>query len=154
MKRTVVAGIITGLALALCIVVPAHGQNRVDRPEKNSPRSSHGSIHSPAPRREFAPRIIGRAHSFIVSGRLVALRGQRFSLETARGARLDFQIDEQTMLLESSELVSIATLDDITLRPSDLRLGDEVEVVAERAGSRALARIVTRTAAGQPVARR
>ena len=45
-------------------------------------------------------------------------------------------------------------MDDITLRPADLRLGDEVEVVAERAGDRTFARILTRTASNQPVARR
>ena len=160
MKRTGVAGIIASLAVLLCmavllcVAVPAQSQNRVAGQGKCNARSIHQSASSHNLKREFAPRVIGRANSFIINGHIVALRGQQLSIETTRGERLDFQMDEQTTLLESSELISIATMDDITLRPADLRLADEVEVVAERAGSRSLARIVTRTASGQPVARR
>ena len=149
MKKTPVAGMIASLAVLLsvvvllCMTVPAQSRGRVAGQGKGA---AHGG--------QFAPRVIGRANSFIVNGRVVALRGQRLGIETARGARMEFQLDEQTTLLEANTLVSIATMDDITLRPADLRLADEVEVVAEHAGGRALARIVTRTAAGQPVARR
>jgi hypothetical protein len=158
MKRGRAAGLIASLAALLCVVMtlcavtPAQSRNPRSGRDKNSdvrrPTSSHGV------KREFAPRVIGRANSFIVRGHIVAIRGQRLSLETAAGARMDVQLDGQTTLLDSSELVSIATMDDITLRPADLRLADEVEVVAERAGGLTLARIVTRTAANQPVARR
>ncbi|HKP10698.1 MAG TPA: hypothetical protein VJZ91_01260 [Blastocatellia bacterium] len=159
MKRSRIAGLVASLAALLCIVVlicaavPAQSHSR-DAGQERGARSIRRPSDSHGPRREFAPRIIGRANSFIVNGHIVALRGQRLSLETAEGTRLDFQLDEQTTLLTSSEVVSIATMDDITLRPADLRLDDEVEVVAERAGGRAFARIVTRTASGQPVARR
>jgi hypothetical protein len=153
-KRTRVVGIIASLAVLLCIAVPAQSQNRVVGQQKSDGRSNHPSASSRNLKREFVPRVISRTNSFIINGRIVALRGQQLSIETARGERLDFQMDEQTTLIESNELVSIATMDDITLRPADLRLADEVEVIAERAGSRSFARIVTRTAPGQPVARR
>src|SRR5947209_1774929 len=158
MKRTAVAGIIASLAALLCIVVllcmAVPAQSRVASQERGSAPRNRQANGSRDLKREFAPRIIGRANTFIVRGLIVALRGSRLSLETASGARLEFQLDEQTTLLEANELVSIATMDDITLRPADLRLADEVEVVAEREGRRRLARIVTRTASGQPVAQR
>jgi hypothetical protein len=151
MKRTRVAGIIASFVVLLsavallCMAVPAQNRSARDKHQSAAARNLKG---------EFAPRIIGRANSFIVNGRVVVLRGSRLGVETARGTRLEFEMDEQTTLLEANTLVSIATMDDITLRPADLRLADEVEVVAERVGHRLLARIVTRTAAGQPVARR
>jgi hypothetical protein len=156
MKSSGVAGIIVSLAVVcmavlLCIAVPAQSRNAGHQTKEHARRQPVGS---PNLKREFAPRVIGRADSFIINGHIVALRGQRLSIETARGERLDFQMDEQTTLLDSSELVSIATMDDITLRPADLRLADEIEVVAERDGNRRLARIITRTASAQPVARR
>src|ERR1700754_1699784 len=136
MKTIKVAGIITTLAVLMCITVPAYSQQRVKGLDKGNARSVQQPGSSHHFKRGFAPQVIGRASSFIITGRLVALRGQRLSLETADGARRDFQMG------------------DITLRPADLRLADEVEVVAERVGSRCLARIVTRTASGQRVARR
>src|ERR1700754_601926 len=148
MKTIKVAGIITTLAVLMCITVPAYSQQRVKGLDKGNARSVQQPGSSHHFKRGFAPQVIGRASSFIITGRLVAMRGQRLSLETADGARRDFQMDEQTTLLESGELISIATMGDITLRPADLRLADEVEVVAERVGSRCLARIVTRTASG------
>ena len=157
MKSSGMAGVVVLIAvlcmgLLLCVTVPAQSHNSLAGQSKDHARRQ--PVGSPSSKREFAPHVIGRANSFIVNGRIVALRGQRLSVETARGERLDFQLDEQTTLLDSSELVSIATMDDITLRPADLRLADEVEVVAERMGNRRLARIVTRTAPAQPVARR
>jgi hypothetical protein len=154
MKKNHVAGIIASLVVLLCITVPAHSQNPAAGQEKGSAHRIQQPNHSRNLKRESVPHIVGRANSFIVNGRIVALRGQQLRVETARGERLDFQMDEQTTLLESNELVSIATMDDITLRPADLRLADEVEVVAERVGNRSLAHIVSRTASGQPVARR
>jgi hypothetical protein len=154
MKRTGVVGLIVSLAVLLSIPASAHSQNRVSGSQKNTLRGNRQPLSTPSSKREFAPQIIGRANSFIITGRIVARRGPQLSVETTGGARLDFQVDGQTTLLESNELVSIATMDDITLRLADLRVSDEVEVVAEREGSRRLARIVTRTASGQPVARR
>ncbi|MEN3333683.1 MAG: hypothetical protein V7641_3048 [Blastocatellia bacterium] len=160
MKRNGVAwilamfAVLSCIAMLLCIAVPAQNQNRIAGQERGNGRSLHLSASSRNLKREFVPRVIGRANSSIINGHIVALRGQQLSIETASGERLNFQMDEQTTLLESNELVSIATLDDITLRPADLRLADEVEVVAERVGNRRLARIVTRTASGPPLARR
>ncbi len=154
MKRNRVAGLVASLAALLCIVVLLCAAV----PAQNHSRDKDGRIRRStnlqSPRREFTPRVIGRSNSFIVSGHIVALRGGRLSLETAEGKRMDVQLDEQTTLFDSSEVVSIATMDEITLRLADLRLADAVEVVAERAGDRALARIITRTASNQPVARR
>ena len=158
MTRTRLAGMIASLAGLLCLVVllcmAVPAQSRATRQPKASTHRSRQATAAHAAKREFAPRIIGRANSFIVNGRIVALRGQRLGIETAGGARREFELSEQTTLLEANELVSIATMDEIALRPADLRLADEVEVVAERAGNRLLAHIVTRTAQGQPVARR
>ena len=145
MKRTGIVEIAILLAVLIGIAVPAHSQNRA---KGQPPARSH------ALKREFTPQVIGRPNSFITTGHIVALRGRRLGVERADGARLDFQVDEQTTLMDSSELISIATMSDITLRLADLRLADEVEVVAERVGSRSFARIVTRTTSGQPVARR
>ena len=157
MKSSGMAGIIVLIAVLcmgalLCMAVPAQSLNAAAGQTK--PHARRQPVGSPTLKHEFVPHVIARADSFIINGHIVALHGQRLSVETARGERLDFQLDGQTTLLDSSELVSIATMDDITLRPSDLRLADEVEVVAERAGNRRFARIVTRTASGQPVARR
>jgi len=157
MKESRVARLFASLAALLCVVllcaaVPAQSLSRNDGHDGSGrirrPTSSH------SPRREFTPRVIGRSNSFIVNGHIVALRGQRLSLETAAGARIDVQLDEQTTLFDSSEVISIATMDEITLRPADLRLADELEIVAERAGGRTFARIITRTASDQSVARR
>ena len=149
MMRTRLAGMIASLVGLLCLVVLLC----LEAPAQSRERRSHQAP-AGASKHQYAPRIIGRANSFIANGRIVALRGQRLGVETADGARLEFQLTEQTTLMEANELVSIATMDDIALRPGDLRLADEVEVVAERAGNRLLAHIVTRTAHGQPVARR
>jgi hypothetical protein len=157
MNRGRVAGLIASLAALLCLVVmlcaavPAQDRSgHADHAKGDIRRPTNAQ----APRREYTPRVIGRANSFIIRGRVTALHGQRLSLEAATGAHLDVQLDAQTTLMDSSELVSIATMDEIRLRPADLRLGDEVEVVAERAGDRTFARILTRTASNQPVARR
>jgi len=96
--------------------------------------------------RTYTPRITGRSNSMIVEGRISEIRDGLISIKTARGARYDFRIDDQTTTLNSDELISIATMSDITLNASDLRTADLVEIVAERAGRRATARIITRIA--------
>jgi hypothetical protein len=58
--------------------------------------------------------------------------------------RYDLRTDDQTTVLDSGELVSIATMGDIALSVSDLRVSDWVEVVTERAGRSQAARIITR----------
>lgn len=160
MRRPRVIGMITALAallsfvVMLCMAAPAQNRSHAAGQGKGYAPTRHQPTAARSLKGEFAPRIIGRANSFIVRGRIIALRGQWLGIETASGERLEFQLSEQTTLIEGNELVSIATMDDIALRLADLRLADEVEVVAERAGPRKLAHIVTRTAQGQPVAQR
>lgn len=96
--------------------------------------------------RTYTPRITGRSNSMIVEGRITELRDDLVSVKTARGARYDFRIDDQTTTLNSDELVSIATMSDITLSASDLHVADRVEIVAERTGRQVTARIITRIA--------
>lgn len=141
---------ITVIALSLLSVAAlAQSPRRSTTQEPNSTPGVQQAI-----KREAAPRTLNHANSFIVTGHIVSLRGQKLSLETARGAHVDFQLDKEVTLLESNELISIATMDDISLKPSDLRPADEVEVVAERvAANRYVAHIITRTAAGPAMAR-
>ncbi|HKP87690.1 MAG TPA: hypothetical protein VJZ26_16435, partial [Blastocatellia bacterium] len=94
-------------------------------------------------------------NSMIVEGRIADIRGDRITIKSSRGLRYDFRIDGQTTALGSGELVSIATMGDIALSVSDLRVNDWVEVVAERAGRSPAARIITRIkASGAIVASR
>jgi hypothetical protein len=112
-------------------------------------KSSNNRARRPVARaasRTYAPRVLGRSSSLIVEGRVIGIENNRVSIRSARGARYDFRIDDQTTTLDSGEAVSIATMGDIALSASDLRVADWVEVVAERAGSRAMARIITRVA--------
>ena len=94
----------------------------------------------------YSPRITGRSNSMIVEGRITEIRDDLVSIKTARGTRYDFRIDDQTTTLDSGELISIATMSEITLSTSDLRTADQVEIVAERCGRQAAARIITRIA--------
>ena len=104
----------------------------------------------PAPAQErskkqtYAPRVIGRAESFIVEGRITAAGPRTISIKTDKGARATFEIDDQTTVLVSNELVSISTMADIELAASDLQVFDRVEIVFQREGPRRLARIITR----------
>ena len=111
MTRTRLAGMTASLAGLLCLVVllcmAVPAQSRATSQPKASTHRSRQATAAHAAKREFAPRIIGRANSFIVNGRIVALRGQRLGIETAGGARLEFELSEQTTLLEANELVSI-----------------------------------------------
>jgi hypothetical protein len=93
--------------------------------------------------RTYAPRVIGRSNSMVVTGRITEIQADRISIKSARGARYDFRIDDQTTTLDSGEVVSIATMDDIALSVADLRVADRVEVVTEHAGNSTLARIIT-----------
>lgn len=109
-------------------------------------QAQNRTIDSRAATRTYSPRITGRSNSMIVEGRIIEIRDDFVSVKTARGARYDFRIDDQTTTLNSDELISIATMSEITLSVSDLRIADRVEVVAERTGRQAAARIITRIA--------
>ena len=86
----------------------------------------------------------GRSDSFIVEGLITAAAAGAIRIKTAKGERATFEIDDQTTVLETGELVSISTLADIELAASDLQIFDRVEIIFEREGGRRLARIITR----------
>lgn len=93
----------------------------------------------------YAPRIIAVSNSSIIEATVVAVGLESLTVKTAKGLTLRFDLDDQTSILESGELVSIATLPDLTLDASSLRPFDKIEIVFEREGSKKLARIITRT---------
>lgn len=101
-----------------------------------------------APKRTYEPVVLGRSHSFVIEGRIAAAGRGRIEIKTALGSRYQFEADDQTMYLQSGGLVSISTLPDVSLRFSDLRAADRVEIVAEREGQRIIAKIVTRIGGG------
>ncbi|HKG21797.1 MAG TPA: hypothetical protein VKC34_07840 [Blastocatellia bacterium] len=109
-----------------------------------------GKAAGPA-KRTYEPVVLGNSRSFVIEGRVVAASKGRIEIRTPRGALYRFEADYQTTYFQSGALVSISTLPDVSLRPSDLRAADRVEIVAEREGQRSVARIVTRiaTARGQ-----
>ncbi|HXG94710.1 MAG TPA: hypothetical protein VNN73_20375 [Blastocatellia bacterium] len=141
------AALLAGLIIALASV--ASGQ----RPQSNAARRpAKSSKHTET--RLYSPRIRSYALSFIVEGRVEAITARSITIKTARGIQYRFEIDDNTSILESGELVSFATMADVALTPSDLRLMDSVEIVVERANHRNIARIITRTAqAGALLAR-
>jgi hypothetical protein len=97
-------------------------------------------------KRSFEPVVLGQSHSFVIEGRVVAAGRGRIQIRTAQKSLYQFESDDQTIYLQSGGLLSISTLPDVSLKPSDLRAADRVEIVAEREGQRAVARIVTRIA--------
>jgi hypothetical protein len=129
------------VSVLMVSVSPALGQGRSanNRTAKKSDENKKS-----AQKQTFAPRIEGRSESFIVEGSITACGSGAIRIKTAKGERATFEIDDQTTLLESGELVSISTLAAIELDPSDLQIFDRVEIIFEREGSRRLARIITR----------
>jgi hypothetical protein len=111
---------------------PAYGQGRSGTGKKSAERQT------------FAPRIVGRSESSIIEGLVVAAAPGAIRIKTAKGERVTLEVDYHTTVLDSGELVSISTMADIELAPSDLQIFDRVEVVFEREGARRLARIITR----------
>ncbi|HVF90334.1 MAG TPA: hypothetical protein VNH22_09710 [Blastocatellia bacterium] len=99
-----------------------------------------------APKRTYEPVVLGNSRSFVIEGRVAAAGKGRIEIRTPQGALHRFDADDQTTYLQSGGLVSISTLPDVSLRLSDLRAADRVEIVAEREGQRSVARIVTRIA--------
>jgi hypothetical protein len=103
----------------------------------------------------YTPRVKGRSTNFVIEGRITSLEDNVITIKTSRGARYDLTLDDQTTVLDSGELVSIATMADIALSASDLRVSDTVEIVAERVGQQEVAKIITRIASsGAQVAKR
>ena len=141
MKRINLMRVLALLAtLALTLSSAVQAQNAAI----NSRARKQASAQTAA--RTYSPRITGRSNSMIVEGRITEIRDDLVSIKTARGTRYDFSIDYQTTMLNSDELISIATMSDITLSASDFRAADRVEIVAERTGRQATARIITRIA--------
>ncbi len=137
MKRT--TGVIAILLAVLMLsVLPAPAQERQGLPRTNPTAKKNSE------KQTFAPRIRGRSESFIVEGLITAAAAGSIRIKTAAGERATFEIDDQTTVLETSELVSISTLADIELSASDLQIFDRVEIIFEREGGRRLARIITR----------
>ena len=95
-------------------------------------------------RRSFEPVVLGQSRSFVIEGRVVTAGKGRIQIRTARRSIIQFESDAQTTYLQSGGLISISTLPDVSLKLSDLRAADRVEIVAEREGQRYVARIVTR----------
>jgi hypothetical protein len=145
MKRTTVKGA-TLLAVLLVSasvvsVSPALGQGRS---ANNRAAKKNVENKKSAQKQTYAPRIKGRSESFIVEGSITGSGSGAIRVKTTKGERATFEIDDQTTVLESGGLVSISTLADIELDPSDLQIFDRVEIIFEREGSRRLARIITR----------
>jgi hypothetical protein len=126
-----------GITIILAVAFLAASAQQRRSGERPKPRAATES-------RTYAPRVIARSDSFILEGTITSIKGGKLTLKTRRGAAYGFELDEYTVVFESGEMVSVATLPDITLAVSDLKPYDVVEIVAERAGDRSLARIVTR----------
>jgi hypothetical protein len=150
MKRTRSLTALTSLAVAILLATSAMAQQprKATSYKKHSGRVTRQSEHA-GPRAEnnsYAPRIKAHSSDFVIEGRITSLEHNVITIKTSRGARYDFGLDDQTTVLNSGELVSIATMADIALSASDLRVSDTVEVIIERAGRREVARIITRIA--------
>lgn len=108
---------------------------------------------SESPTRLYTPQIKSYSESLIVTGRISRIEDELLIIKTARGSRVELEMDANTVMFESGKEVSLASMADISLSASDLKALDKVEVVVERAGRRAVARIITRIEEAQ-VARR
>jgi hypothetical protein len=160
MKRTKSLRALTPLAVIIMLAVSAIAQQphkNIDSHGKNSERAirQSGPAGQRADRRGYTPLIKGRSFNSVIEGRITGLGNDLITIKTSRGARHDLVLDDQTTVLNSGELVSIATLADIALSASDLRVSDTVEIVTERVGQQQVARIITRIASsGAQVAKR
>lgn len=135
----------TALAAALLLAVSTAAQEpqQINAPYKKSPARITRQ-HEPAQAvRTYAPHIKGRSSSFVVEGLITRLEKNALTIKTSRGEHYSFSLDDQTSVLGSTELVSVATMADIALNASDLHLSDHVEIVTERIGRRDVARIIT-----------
>ena len=105
--------------------------------------------------RTYTPQVRAYSDSAIFEGRLSSIEAGHLIIKTAQGPRVRLEMDDNTAILESGELVSFAAMAEIALSVADLRIADSVEIIVERAGNRQIARIITRTqGADAPVAKR
>jgi len=105
--------------------------------------------------RTYTPQVRAYSDSAIIEGRLSSIEAGHLIIKTAQGPRVRLEMDDNTAILESGELVSFAAMAEIALSVADLRIADSVEIIVERAGNRQIARIITRTqGADAPVAKR
>lgn len=145
MRRITIASSIFWLAVIAVSITP------VIEAQNNMSRRSAAQEYS----KQYSPRLIGRSNSAVIEGRITNIQSNRISVKSSRGSRYDFKIEDQTTVFDSPELVSIATMSDIALSVSDLRVMDLVEIVTEGAGRSQTARIITRiSASGATVASR
>jgi hypothetical protein len=147
--------------LSLSVVSTATQQPRKTTASSNprinrQPVPPKTSYSKPSPAiRAYTPRIKSRSSSFVIEGLITSLKDNVITIKTARGARYDFSVDDQTSVFGSGELFSISTIQDIALSVADLHISDYVELVTERTGRKEVARIVTRIASsGAQVAKR
>ena len=160
MKRITGLGLLTAFTISIILAVSTAAQ----QPQKTSDSYKKNSGHitrqsepaqASAKIRTYAPRVKGRSSSFVIEGFIARLEDNIIIIKTTRGERYDFGLDDQTSVIRSDELVSIATMADIALSTSDLHVSDRVEIVTERVGRREVARIITRLASsGAQVAKR
>jgi hypothetical protein len=162
MKRKLIIRMAASLAIVIVIATSAaQAQNKTSpslshlatQSGAQSDARSYASGRSHARKLSYAPRVIGRSNSRVVEGRILDIRNNRIVIQSSQGSQYDFLIDDHTTVLDSGELVSIATMDDIGLSVSDLRVADHVEIVTERAGNRVAARIITRISSGAVASR-
>jgi hypothetical protein len=147
MRRTMPFKVLASIVITMTIAASILAQQSVDARasyKKNSGQAEHARLKAAA--RTYAPQIKGRSPSFVIEGRITSIGDNVITIKTARGARYDFGVDDQTSVFNSGELVSVATMADITLSASDLRISDRVEIVTERIGRQEVARIITRIA--------
>ena len=146
MKRAIIIRAFVLLLASVVIAPSASGQGREDHGSKRAGARAGGRL--------YTPRVLGYSATSILEGRIVSIDAGRAVIKTEDGARHRLLIDEATSIFESGEMVSIATMADITLKPSDLKPSDFVEIIVERASPGRVspgnfARIITRIARGQ-----
>jgi hypothetical protein len=149
MKRTMRLSAIAALTVLIIFAVSTaaqHSQKTKGAYKKNSTPITRQSepVQASAKIRTYAPRIKGRSASFVIEGLISKIEDNLIIIKTERGERYNFKLDDQTSVIRSDELVSIATMADIALSISDLHVSDRVEIVTERLGKREVARIITR----------
>jgi phosphate starvation-inducible protein PhoH len=147
MKRKKLVRVLASVVLAVITSSAVQAQDRARNSRVAKQMSGQSVTRTYATRtyttRTYKPRITSHSDSKIVEGRIIESRDDLVIIRTARGARYEFRIDDQTTVFSSGELVSIATMGDITLSSSELRVADRVEIVAEGT----VAKIITRVAA-------
>jgi hypothetical protein len=140
MERAIGIRASAALLVLLLISSSAFAQASLKRDARGKPARSESVG------RLYTPRIKAYSESLVIEGRISRIEDGILIIKTARGSRVELETDENTLILESGKEVSIAAMADISLSASDLKVWDLVEIVVERAGRRAVARIITRIA--------